>query len=299
MPTRCSVVNRTIPNIKDIAKTIQQKRLIRRIFILCVCLFVSSIIYNFFQVKAQLVTGGTSGIAIITQYLFEWDPSLVILITSATLLILSFFLLGIEQTSGAIIATFIFPFFVKLTSDWPHMIPVETTDMFLISIFIGVVDGITNGLVYKNGFNNGGTSIISQLLFKYQKISISTTSFVLNMIIVLTGGFFFGWTMVMYATIILYINSIVTDRVLIGISRNKNIFIMTYKEKEIRDYVLNTLHHGITEFDVKGGFEFHKKKVLMTVIPTKDYFRLKEGVKLIDKDVFVIVTDSYQTSGGA
>lgn len=104
--------------------------------------------------------------------------------------------------------------------------------------------------------------------------------------------------MVMYATIILYINSIIMDRVLVGVSKNKSIYIMTTKEKEIREYVLKTLHHGITEFDVKGGFQFHKKKVLMTVIPTKDYFRLKEGIKLIDKDVFMIVTDSYQVSGG-
>jgi len=284
---------------KNFIKKIEQKHLIRRIFILCISLFISALIFNFFQVKTQLVTGGTSGIAIITEYLFEWNPSTVILIVSTGLLVLSFFLLGLEQTSGAIIATFVYPFFVNLTEKWPYSIPVDTTDMLLISIFIGVMAGVTNGLVYKNGFNNGGTSIISQILLKYQKISISTTSFILNMIIVLIGGFFFGWTMVMYATIILYINSVVMDRVLIGVSKDKNIFIMTTKEKEIRNYVLETLHHGITEFDVKGGFQLHKKKVLMTVIPTKDYFRLKEGIKYIDKNAFVIVTDSYQTYGGA
>lgn len=288
-----------INNIQDVVKKTRQKHLFRRILILCIAQFISALIFNFFQIKTQLVTGGTSGIAIITEHLFEWNPSTVILVVSVILLIVSFFLLGLEQTSGAVIATFVYPFFVNLTAEWPSIIPVDTTDMLLISIIIGVVAGITNGLVYKNGFNNGGTSIISQLLLKYQKISISKTSFVLNIIIVLTGGFFFGWTMVMYATIILYINSIVMDRVLIGISRNKNIFIMTTKEREIREYVLQTLKHGITEFDVKGGFLFHKKHVLMTVIPTKDYFRLKEGIKLIDKDVFVIVTDSYQVSGGA
>ncbi len=283
---------------KDILKTMKQKKFVKRVSILCISQFISALIFNFFQIKTQLVTGGTSGIAIITEYLFEWNPSTVILIISTVLLIMSLFLLGIEQTSGAVIATFTYPFFVNITSSWPHMVPVETTDMLLISIFIGVVSGITNGLVYKNGFNNGGTSIISQLLFKYQKIAISSTSFILNIIIVLMGGFFFGWTMVMYATIILYINSIIMDRVLIGVSKNKSIYIMTTKEREIREYVLKTLHHGITEFDVKGGFQFHKKRVLMTVIPTKDYFRLKEGIKLIDEDVFMIVTDSYQVSGG-
>ena len=36
----------------------------------------------------------------------------------------------------------------------------------------------------------------------------------------------------------------------------------------------------------------------MTVVNNNDYFKLKEGVKIIDKNAFLIVTDSYQVSGG-
>ena len=88
------------------------------------------------------------------------------------------------------------------------------------------------------------------------------------------------------------------DRVLIGVSANKSIYIMTTKEKEVNEFITEHLHHGTTEFDVEGGLEYQKRKVLMTVIPTKDYFKLKEGVKLIDNKCFFIVTDSYQLSGG-
>ena len=41
-----------------------------------------------------------------------------------------------------------------------------------------------------------------------------------------------------------------------------------------------------------------KRKVIMTVIPNREYFRLKEGIKEIDKNAFFIVTDSYQVYGG-
>ena len=40
------------------------------------------------------------------------------------------------------------------------------------------------------------------------------------------------------------------------------------------------------------------KRALMTVIPTRDYYKLIDGVKNIDKDVFFVVTDSYQLEGG-
>lgn len=287
-----------VKNFTNILDIIQKKHLVKRILIQLVCLFVSAIIFNFFQRSTHLVTGGTSGIAIILEYLFEWDASATILVISCFFLLLSILFLGWEPTASAVIATFVYPFFVELTSTWAEFIFIETTDMVLISIFIGVIAGITNGLIYKNGFNNGGLSILSQILYKYKRISISTTSLIMNMIIVFAGGFLFGWDMVMYAAIILYINSVVTDRVLIGISKNKSIYIMTSKSQEVKEYIMNTLKHGVTELSATGGWKFKKRIVLLTVIPSKDYFKLKEGIKLIDKDCFFIVTDSYQVSGG-
>ena len=66
----------------------------------------------------------------------------------------------------------------------------------------------------------------------------------------------------------------------------------------MRDYIMNSLKHGVTIFDVKGGYLEKKRKVLMTVIPNREYFRLKEGIKEIDQDSFFIVTDAYQVYGG-
>lgn len=61
---------------------------------------------------------------------------------------------------------------------------------------------------------------------------------------------------------------------------------------------MNSLKHGVTIFDVKGAFLEKKRKVLMTVIPNREYFKLKEGIKEIDEKAFFIVTDSYQVYGG-
>ena len=88
------------------------------------------------------------------------------------------------------------------------------------------------------------------------------------------------------------------DKVLLGISKNKALYIVTAKEKEIREYIINKLHHTITTFDVKGGFFEKKRKVLLAVIPTRDYYKLTEGIKLIDPKVFFLVEDAYEVKGG-
>lgn len=281
-----------------VLEKIKKKKLISRYLILIVSLFISACYFNLLQLPSQIVTGGSAGISIILNSYFGLEPSTVIFIVSIILLLVGFIFLGVEKTSGAVISTIVYPTFVKLTADISTYIPVDLSDKILISLFIGLLSGITTGMVYKVGFSNGGVSIISEIISKYRKIQISNISFLINFIIVVAGGVSFGWTMVMYAVIVLYIYSIVLDRVLIGVSRNKALYIITSEEEIIKDYIMNSLKHGVTIFDVKGGFLEKKHKVLMTVIPNREYFRLKEGIKEIDKDAFFIVTDAYQVYGG-
>ncbi|MCI5967846.1 MAG: YitT family protein [Tenericutes bacterium] len=282
----------------SILETVKKKKLVRRYILLILSLFISACYFNLLQLPTQIVTGGSSGVSIILNYYFNWDPSQVIFIISAILLIAGFIFLGFEKTTGALVTTIIYPMFVNLTANISDYIVVDLSDKILISIFIGLLAGITTGMVYKAGFSNGGFSIISEIISERKKIPISNISFIINFIIVILGGVSFGWTMVMYAAIILYINSVILDRVLIGVSKNKALYIITSEEEKMKDYIMNSLKHGITIFDVKGGFLEKKRKVLMTVIPNHDYFKLKEGIKEIDKEAFFIVTDSYQVYGG-
>lgn len=282
----------------SILNTIHKKRLIRRYVMLIISLFISACYFNLLQLPSQIVTGGSGGISIILNSYFGVEPSTVIFIISLVLLLVGFIFLGVEKSSGAVVSTIVYPIFVDLTANIGNYITVDLTDKVLISIFLGILSGITTGIVYKVGFSNGGISIISEIISKYKKISISNISFTINLIIVMIGGASFGWTMVMYAIIVLYIYSIVLDRVLIGVSKNKALYIITSKEDEMCDYIMNSLKHGVTIFDVKGAFLEKKRKVLMTVIPNREYFKLKEGIKEIDEKAFFIVTDSYQVYGG-
>lgn len=304
MPMKCLGANKMelLRKGKETTSTIieivRKKKLLSRYTILIISLFISACYFNLLQLPTEIVTGGTSGIAIIINAVTGISPSLIIFVLSVVLLIVGAIFLGIEKTSGALISTIVYPLFVELTSKLGTYITVDLSDKILISIYIGILSGVTTGMVYKVGFSNGGFAIISEILARYKKISISNTSFVTNMIIVAIGGFTFGWDMVMYAAIILYIYSIVLDRVLIGVSKNKCLHVMTSKEEEVKAYIINELHHGVTIFEARGGYQEKRRKALMTVIPNREYFKLKEGIKAIDKQAFFIVTDSYQVYGG-
>lgn len=275
-----------------------QEKMWYRYSVLLASLFLSALVFNLFLYPTSLVTGGMNGVAIIINHVIEIDPAIVIFVGSLLLLGLSYLFLGLDQTAGSVVATIVYPVFVEITEPLSKLIVIDTSDLILMSILIGVLLGITNGLMYKVGFSNGGLNIISQIFYKYFRISLSKTTMVINLIVVLIGGFYFGFNMVLYALVIIYISSFVIDKVILGISNNKAFYITTTEDEKVRDYLINTLHHTVTIFDVKGGFLEKKRRVLLAVIPTRDYFRLKEGIKEIDPHAFFVVTDAYEVKGG-
>ena len=195
-----------------------------------------------------------------------------------------------------IAASILYPVLIEITEPIIEYFP-KDADTLLLVIFAGVLGGVENGLIYRTGYNSGGFSAITQILFEQKKISIAKSNLVINGIIVILGSFFFGANNALYAIIYLYINNIVTDKILLGISNNKAFYIMTNKEEQVNDYIMRILGHSVTIFDVKGGFLEQKRRVLLTVIPSREYYRVTEGIKEIDPDVFFVVTDSYQVKG--
>lgn len=282
----------------NIMKKIRKKRLISRYIALVFALLILSLVFNLFLASTNIVSGGINGIAIIFKNLYKIDPSIIMFIVSVTLLIISFIFLGVERTTGSIVATFLYPLLVKLTSIVVNYIVIDLSDLIVISIFVGVIGGFANGLIYRTGFSNGGLPIISQILYDKFKIPPSKSSLVINGVIVFIGGLFFGWTMVMYALIILYINSFVLEKVILGVSNKKAFYIITNKDAEVKKYIIEKLKHSVTIFYVKGGFLHKRDNVILTVVPSREYFQATEGIKTIDPDAFFLVCDAYQVEGG-
>ena len=284
-------------NLKILEKINSKSSVKRHLQLLIGCLLIATS-YNLFLVPNNIVAGGVAGFAIIINHLFNIDNSLVILIGSIFLLILSYFLLGKEKTKATILGSLLFPVCVNLTQNIGNIIDIDTNQLLLISVFGGVVYGFGAGLIYKAGFTTGGTDIINQILSKYLKISMGNSMLYCDGTIVLLTAFVFGPTQFMYSIIILYVISYMSDRVILGVSDSKAFYIVTEEEEKIKEYILKYLNHGVTVFNAKGGYAKENQKVLMCVLPTKDYYKLKEGIHEIDPHSFFVVTDAYEVFGG-
>ena len=259
-----------------------------------IAVFILALLYNFFIEPAYLVTGGINAVAVLLKYLFRINTKITLALTSLIFLIISYIFLGNEKTKGTLLATIMYPLFVYLTEYLKPLIHINMDDMLIMCIFIGVVGGVCNGFIYKAGFTNGGLPVISSILFEKFGIPIGKTNLVLNSILIIIGGYYFGLTMIMYAIIINYINSGVVDRILLGISKNKSIYIITNKGEGIKKFIVSEMNHSVTLLKGEGTFSKEKKNIILSVIPTKEYFQVTESIKLIDPDVFYVVSDAYE-----
>ena len=278
-----------------ILKLVNKAHLFRRYVFLFIGTTIYALAYNLFFFQNNIVYGGASGISIITRNII--DPPTMILILNLLFLVLSFLLLGKRKTIDSVVGSVLFPIMVKLTSNIGSYITIDNSDLLLIVIIGGVCVGFAAGIVYRSGFTTGGTDIANQILSKYFKISLGTAVLINDGIIVLIGGFIFGWTRVLYALIVLYIINIMVDKVVLGISNNKAVYITTDKDDEVIDYLLNELKLGITLINTRGGYTNKKDQIIMCVVPTSDYFKVSEGLEHIDPKAVILVTDAYQTSG--
>lgn len=281
---------------ENIIQKIYQKDRWIRYFYLFVGVFMVAVAFNLFILPTKIVYG-MNGVGVILNTVLGVDPSLVIFVGNVILLILSFILLGKEKTANSVLGALLVPVMIKLTETFPQFVVAEY-DPLLFTLFASVLTGFGLGLVFKGGYTTGGTDILNQIVSKYAKMSIGSAMFWTDGLIVFSGVFVFGWTEIMYSLIALYIISIMTDKVILGISSSKAFYIITDHETAVKKFIMNHLSHGVTVLDGRGGFTGNHQKVIMCIIPTKEYFIAKEGIHSIDPDAFFLVTDAYEVSGG-
>ncbi len=286
-------------NSGEIKNRVIKKQSLKGAILFVVGTLTSALSFNLFCVPNNFVSGGLGGIGIILNHFFSnINVNLVILLGNLLFIIISLFTLGFKESLMSIVGATVFTVFLYVTTDIPELINFKFDNILLYVLGYGVASGFGESLVYKSGFNTGGTSILARILQKYISLPLGKILRYISIIIILCGGAVFGYTALMYSLIIMVISTSIVDKMLIGISDSKTFFIHTTKEDEVKDFILKIIESGVTEFDTKGAYSHKRRKMLMCVVSTEKYTLLKNAIHEIDSDAFIVVSDCYEVLGG-
>jgi len=283
-------------NINEFMDRLHKKNFGKRIFMFSMGMLISAIAFNLFFDKYSVIPTGSSGLALLIGEFIRVDNAIIIFVISLCCLILGLIFFGFEYAVKMLAVTFLYPFFVSSTTLITRYIDLEDTSLFLLMVFGGGLLGFSSGLIRKSRFSPGGFSVLFDLMNKYFHISIGNATIIVNSLLIIGSSFIFGLQSALYSVVSLLVSSYIVDRVIIGISDNKVFYIVTKRPLEVRDYIMDKLHYSVTIIKVRGGYSGKKKKMLMCIVPTIEYVKLKEIIKEIDNEAFFLIVDTYESS---
>ncbi len=249
--------------------------------------------FNVFLLPNQIASGGVSGISTILLTVLGWEPAYVQWAFNIPLFIAGVVLLGKQFGVKTLVGTLFLPFVVFLTKN----IEPWTNDALLGALFGGIVVGLGLGIVFRGNASTGGTDLAAQIITKYTGLTLGTSVVLIDGLIVISAAIVFDIERGLYALIALYVTSKTIDLVQVGFGRSKTAMIITSKQDEVREGILNKIDRGVTKLSAYGGFTDNERPVLMCVVDQREFTKLKQLVKTLDPTAFVVVMDASEVLG--
>lgn len=261
----------------------------RCLLLFIISILVSAVNFNLLLKPISIVCGGSGGLALVIEKITHVKTSDTIALVYVITVILSMIFLEKKRIASIMLASALYPTFTYLTENIVKVIDLNYNDVLLICVVSGIITGITNGIAYRFGYSPGGLGVIAPILNRFFKTSISLVNFIVNTVVVLLGAYYFGFNMVVYAIVLLYISSYICNLVILGLSNNKVIVIHSKENDKIMEVLHDKYRTNVIILD-----DIKDRKTLLAVIKDIDYSSVKMDLRRIDKKVFFTTNNCYE-----
>lgn len=249
-----------------------------------------------FVLPNDLITGGTTGIALILEHYFGLPIGLSVAIFNIVMFILAILILGKSFALTALISTFYFPWILSQFQK-VQFIQNMTDDFLLGSIFAGLMLGLGVGLVIRAGASTGGMDIPPLILNKKFGLPVSIGLYVFDFTILIIQMSFRDKERILYGILLVLIYSTLVDKVLLMGKTQMQVKIISDHYEEINKVIQEELDRGSTFFKTESGYLRKDSFAIMTVVSSRELPKLNELVLEIDKQAFIVINQVNEVMG--
>lgn len=264
--------------------------------ILAGCL-VQAFSMRLFLVPAQLVSGGISGAAQIINFYAAVPIGLMTLLGNLPLFLIGWRFLGGPRF--ALRTAFSVAAFSTLTDLLFLLIPGQgiTHDVVLNCLYGAITLGIGLGLVYRGQGTSGGSDILGRILNYRLGVPLAQAYLITDALVVLAGGFAFGWELALYGLLVIYISGLAAEAISEGSGVFRTAMIITNHPKEVSEQILVRMERGVTFLPGVGGYTGAERPVLYCVITRAEVNQLKALVSEADPQAFMVIGVAHEALG--
>lgn len=264
---------------------------------------IIAVAIDIFLVPYKIAPGGVSGIATIIYYLSNgfFPVGITMLILNIPLFIAGMKFIGSRFVIRTLYGTVVLSLIIDLIHPFitPTVVSMITGDLLLVSLFGGFLMGLGLALVFRSGATTGGTDLAARMAHKFfPSLTIGQHLLFIDTTVIITASMVFkSFELGLYAIVTLFISSKVIDAILEGVNFAKALYIISDYSVEISERIMKDLDRGVTALKGKGMYTGNDKQVLLCVVHRSQLPQLKEIVKSIDKNAFIILSDIREVLG--
>lgn len=247
-----------------------------------------------FFVPNNLIDGGIVGVSMMISYLTDTPLSVFVVLLNIPFLYLGYKQIGKTFTISTLYSIVV----LALAIQYFHTTPNITYDIFLATIFGGIVVGLGVGMIIRYGGSVDGTEIVAIISDRKTELSVGETVMIINLFILSSAGLVFGWERAMYSLIAYFIAYKVMDLVISGLEESKGVMIVSDKSDDLAETLLARLGRGVTILHGEGAYTNEPKRILYTVVTRLEVAKLKAIVKEKDPSAFLSIYNINDVVGG-
>ncbi len=256
---------------------------------------ISAIGTRVFLIPNQVVVGGVTGIAIITNSFFQWPIGLVVAIINVPLLLISMRYLGGWRFALRTLYTIVV---MSLLLEYSaNYLGAVTQEPLLYSLYGGLLAGLGGGLIFRAKSTGGGFDIVARMIELRFGVAPGRSALLMNGLIYAVAFVIYGPEKILYALLVSFVASRAVDMVLSLGSGMNQVFIITDQPQAVGDAVMQSLNRGVTVISAKGGYTGNERAMLLCVMTRSEVPSLTALIAGTDPGAFVVVGEAVEVFG--
>lgn len=266
-----------------------QKNRVYTLMLVLVGNMMYALTVKLFLLPANLISCGTTGIALVVEHLTKIPMSLFILIFNIVMLLVGWAVLGRKFAMTTILSSLFYPIALEVLNR--VLGDVQVTENILLNVlFAGMGLGLSLGMVIRGGASTGGMDIPPLILNKLFHVPVSASLWVFDFCIMLSQMAFHPLEDLLYGGLLLIVISVTLNKVmLLGTSRTE-VKIISEKSLEIRDGILSQVDRGCTLLHGEGGYRQQQTEVILSIVSNHELPKIERLARGIDPACFIIVS---------
>lgn len=249
-----------------------------------------------FLLPANLMSCGTTGIALVVNALTGLPISVFILLFNLAMLALAWWLLGRKFFLSTVFSSLFYPLSLEMLDRLLEEISI-TDDILLNVLFAGLGLGIGLGIVIRGGASTGGMDIPPLILEKYFRIPVSASLWVFDVCILLSQILFHPLEDLLYGIVLTIVLSFSLNRVLLLGTSKTEVKIVSDQSGAILDAILSQMDRGVTLLHGEGGYRHAPTQLILSVVSRHELPKIEALARSIDPNCFMIVSQVSEVWG--